>query len=239
METQQNVSKQVEDHRPGRQVATHGLAAGIGGAVALILALLGRGAPPPRTDPQDPDHDLVSITSTALDRGDDYWAAHLEPRVWRMPHLVLIDHGHGETTPCGAASFQTGPFYCPPNERIYLDLEFLRAITGDLARAYVTAHELGHHVQKIRGEIAGRQLIDIELGADCYAGMWMHAEQLAGHLGKSDVETALLEAAAVGDDRLCPTCGQDLWKHGSSAQRVEAVKVGIDGGSCDQYRGLR
>jgi hypothetical protein len=233
MDVQSEPSKQIEDHRWPR-AATHGVA----GALAFLIGLLvghGPGIPPA----QDQDLSLVAVTSAALDRGDDYWADHLEPRVWRMPHLVLIDHTRGETTPCGKADVSTGPFYCPANERIYLDLDFLRSIRGELARAYVTAHELGHHIQKIRGELAGREITGIELGADCYAGMWMHSEQLAGRLGKGDVDAALAEAAAVGDDRLCPTCGQDLWKHGSSAQRVEAVKVGLDGGGCDQYRGLR
>jgi predicted metalloprotease len=207
----------------------------IGGALGALLASLvavfmGGGG-----RAKDPDDDLVAVTSTALDRGDAFWE-HQNGSEWRSPHVVLIPTA-GEPTPCGKADEATGPFYCPVNERIYVDVKFLRAIHGDLARAYVTAHELGHHVQKLRRELDGRPSVDIELGADCYAGRWIADEQNRGHLGAGDVETALAEAAAVGDDRLCPGCSPEQWTHGPSWQRVDAVKRGISGATCNQEPG--
>lgn len=221
MDIERTRSPNVIDHR---KVASHGITF----LIAMICGvLLGHGAP---KQPAEPDDDLVAITSTALDRGDDFWHAR-DPQGWRSPHVVLIPEA-GETTPCGRADEASGPFYCPPNERIYVDVRFLRAIRGDLARAYVTAHELGHHVQKLRHELDGRPSIDIELEADCYAGQWMADEQAHGHLAPGDIETALAEAAAVGDDRICPGCSSEQWSHGSSAQRVAAVQRGFAGGAC-------
>jgi predicted metalloprotease len=145
--------------------------------------------------------------------------------------VVLIDGN--EPTACGMASPVTGPFYCPLSERIYVDLSFIRAIHGELARAYVIAHELGHHVQKLTGELgAGRAQADIELEADCYAGVWMRDEQTSGHLQPGDFDAALAEAAAVGDDRLSPSSPPETWTHGSSAQRAAALRAGFNGGTC-------
>jgi predicted metalloprotease len=221
MDVERTTSPNVIDHR---KVASHGITF----IVAMLCGvLLGHGAGPQ----PDPDADLVAVTSTALDRGDVFWASR-EGNAWRTPHVVLIPVA-GEQTPCGPANEQSGPFYCPVNQRIYLDVRFLRAIHGDLARAYVTAHELGHHVQRVRGELDGRPSIDVELGADWYAGQWMADEQARGHLGSGDVAAALEEAAAVGDDRLCPGCSPEQWTHGSSAQRIAAVRRGIAGQPCN------
>lgn len=221
MDVQSTTSRNVIDHRA---VAAHGLTA----IVAMLLGVvLGHRDVPPL----DPDENLVEVTSTALDRGDDFWLSQ-DRAGWRSPHVVLIPTA-GESTPCGIADESSGPFYCPPNERIYVDIRFLRAIHGDLARAYVTAHELGHHVQKLRRELGGRASVDVELGADCYAGEWMASEQSHGHLASGDVAAALDEAAAVGDDRLCPGCSPESWSHGSSAERVAAVRRGLTGGPCN------
>jgi predicted metalloprotease len=223
MDEQPNVSPKIVDHR--RSAATHGFT----GLMSLVLGFLfgmSVGSPP-----VDHDRDLVIVTSTALDRSDDFWSARLEH--WRSPHVVLVDHAHGERTPCGTADERSGPFYCPSNERIYLDVAFLRSIRGELARAYVTAHEVGHHVQKVRGLLgSSRPQIDIELQADCFAGMWMHEEQLHDHLAPGDVDAAIAEASAVGDDRICPTCSTEQWTHGSSDQRVAALAEGLRGGPC-------
>ena len=223
MDEQQTVSKRVIDHR---KAAIHGLPP----VVALLFGWLMFH----NSAPADSDRDLVLNVSTAIDRGVDYWQRATMPQ-WRAPYVVLIDHDHGEVTPCGQADDRSGPFYCPVNERIYVDVQFLRAIRGDLARAYVTAHELGHHVQKIRGELDGRPSVSIELQADCYAGMWMHDEQVRGHLASTDTAAAIEEARAVGDDRICPACSPEMWTHGSSLQRAKALSDGL-AGDCSAWR---
>ncbi len=222
MDEQTNTSKNVIDHRQ-LAAATHGSV----GIIALLLGVLtGRATAPTSTV----DVDLMQVTSTALDRGAAFWINQLDPGQWRDARVVVINHD--ENTPCGIANQMSGPFYCPPSEHIYLDLSFLRAITGDLARAYVVAHELGHHVQKLRGEFLNRDSVAVELQADCYAGMWMHDEQLHKHLADGDLTAAAAEAAAVGDDRICPGCSTESWTHGSSEQRVAALLKGVGGSAC-------
>lgn len=221
METQTDTSKQIVDHR---KVASHGATALLG----LIVGVLCGGSPPV-APAADVDHDLVQLVSTALDRGQDFWADKLGT-AWRMAHVVLIDSD--ERTACGVASKATGPFYCPPSERVYVDLSFLRAIKGDLARAYVIAHELGHHVQRVRSQLTGRKQVDVELQADCYAGMWMRTELALKHASDAELGEALEEAAAVGDDRLAPGSSPESWTHGSSAQRVASLQAGFGGSPC-------
>jgi predicted metalloprotease len=210
-------SRDVIDRR--RVVAATGLL-----AISLtIFGLLSLGG-------GDRDADLVSVVSTALDRGQSFWAARV--RGYRRAAVVLFE----ERTPtaCGAGETAFGPFYCDADERIYLDLSFLRAIEGELARAYVIAHELGHHVQKLRG--TAKQGVAFELEADCLAGEWIADEQARGHLGSGDVASALAEAAAVGDDRLCPSCTREQWTHGSSEQRRRALLAGIATATCEVIR---
>lgn len=214
----QQVSRNVIDKRPGRT----------GGVIAAILAFfLGRETTP------DPDADLVLVTSAALDRGQDFWRRVIG-NGYRDAHVVLVPSSGNTSTPCGPASSDSGPFYCPGNERIYLEPGFLRAIDGDLARAYVIAHELGHHVQKLQGELRGQsgRGVAVELEADCYAGAWMREQMERGDVANGDINAALAEAAAVGDDRLCPDCKAEEWTHGSSADRVAAVSRGIGGETC-------
>ena len=157
-----------------------------------------------------------------------FWASQVES--WRDARVVL--YTGKEPSPCGQADQTTGPFYCPPDEHVFLDLSFLATIHGDLARAYVVAHEIGHHVQKLRGEFNGRPSVDIELEADCYAGMWAADEQKRGMLDTDDVAGALAETAAVGDDRICPGCSPEQWTHGSSAMRTASFQRGLAGGPC-------
>lgn len=212
-------SANVIDRRPAFAAA-----AGVALFLATILAAITHKAPP--APPTDPDADLVAGVSTALDRGQLFWAT----KVPSYRHAKVVLYADHTTSACGLAQSASGPFYCPGDELIYIDLSFLRAIKGELAQAYVVAHELGHHVQKLRKEIDGAS-IPVELGADCYAGEWMREEQLAGRLDAGDVPAALAEAAAVGDDRLCPTCSPEQWTHGSAAQRDAAVTAGL-AGSC-------
>lgn len=215
MDEQPNVSTNIIDRR-------HIVGAGAGAFIAWLAALAM--IRPGTSTIDDPDRDLVQVTSTALDRGQTFWAAQVGPS-WHDAHVVLFtDH---IASPCGEANAMTGPFYCPVDEHVYLDLAFLRSIRGELARAYVIAHELGHHVQKLRAEIGASDSVRVELEADCYAGTWMSDEQKRGHLGSGDVDAALAEAAAVGD-----TGTRDTWTHGDAAHRMAAVSRGIGGEKC-------
>ena len=164
---------------------------------------------------------------------------------------------------CGTAQESTGPFYCPEDEKVYIDLGFWQELkrfggdTGDFAQAYVVAHELGHHVQKLLGiEQRMRRLsqqdegeqnplsVDLELQADCFAGVWGHSTEQRNIVHEDDVAGALRAAAAVGDDHLQKMSGRavspESWTHGSSAQRQEWFKRGLDGGdvnSCTTFDG--
>jgi predicted metalloprotease len=164
---------------------------------------------------------------------------------------------------CGAAQSATGPFYCPADQKVYLDLSFFSELSqrfgapGDFARAYVIAHEVGHHVQNLLGiseqvqqqqarsgeEGANALSVRLELQADCLAGVWAaHAKQERDFIESGDIEEALKAASAIGDDRLQEqTRGYvvpESFTHGSSAQRVEWFRRGLesgDPGSCDTF----
>lgn len=191
-------------------------------ALGVMLGVCGDRA----VAPGGPDADMAIEVSAALDRGQDFWLRVVGPARWRDARAVLIDSP--VRTACGRIGPPTGPVYCPADGRMYVDLTFLRAIDGELARAYVIAHELGHHVQRVTGAVAG-DAIEPELGADCLAGAWMRAELEAGHVTDTDIAAALAEAAAVGDDRICPACSPEQWTHGSAEQRVDAVLRGLNG----------
>jgi hypothetical protein len=169
---------------------------------------------------------------------------------YREPKLVLFS---GQVaSACGFASAASGPFYCPSDERLYLDLEFLDELQrrfqapGDFAAAYVIAHEVGHHVQKQIGTLhAGldnEQSVRTELQADCFAGVWAHTAEQAGVLEPGDIDEALNAAAQVGDDniqkkmqgRIVP----ESFTHGSAEQRSRWFKRGFDTGNpddCDTF----
>jgi predicted metalloprotease len=162
---------------------------------------------------------------------------------------------------CGLGQAQMGPFYCPSDEKVYVDLGFyeeLRArfgAPGDFAQAYVLAHEIGHHVQKLSGieaevrsaqrESPGRAnalSVRMELQADCLAGVWGHSAAARGKLETGDVEEGLGAAAAIGDDRIQRMGGgrvsPEAWTHGSSEQRVEWFRRGLEQGdpdACDAF----
>jgi predicted metalloprotease len=180
---------------------------------------------------------------------------------YREPRLVLFS-GAAQSA-CGFAEAAMGPFYCPPDERVFIDMAFFDDLGqrmgagGDFAQAYVVAHEIGHHVQNLlgtsgrvrelqqrRGGIEARQLsVRLELQADCYAGIWAHhAERMRGVLEAGDLEEALGAASAVGDDRLQRQAQgyvvPDSFTHGSSAQRMRWFRMGFDSGSvaaCDTF----
>jgi hypothetical protein len=166
---------------------------------------------------------------------------------------------------CGGAESATGPFYCPDDEKVYIDLGFFDELSrrfgapGQFAQAYVLAHELGHHVQKLTGiEAKVRQLqerdsrevnplsVKLELQADCFAGVWAHSTQHRGLLEKGDVESALGAASAVGDDHLQKMStghvSPESFTHGSSEQRMRWFNAGLDGGTitaCNTFGSLQ
>jgi len=175
-------------------------------------------------------------------------------RTYKEPTIHFFEEGV-ETSGCGFAGSATGPFYCPGDEKVFLDLSFFTELeqrfgaAGDFARAYVIAHEVGHHVQKLLGvsdkmDQARQQLseeeynklsVKLELQADFYAGVWAYYENKRGLLEAGDIDEALNAANAIGDDRL--TKGQvspDSFTHGTSAQRVYWFKKGFETGDVKQ-----
>ena len=169
-------------------------------------------------------------------------------RQYRLPKLVLFD---GEVdSACGMTSAAVGPFYCPEDAKVYLDLSFFRELSqrfgapGDFARAYVIAHEVGHHVQNLLGlmpEGRGHEAsIAVELQADCFAGVWGNRGARRGLLEPGDAEEGLRAAAAIGDDTLqrmsTGHVQPESWTHGSSAQRTEALRRGLQSGDPEVCR---
>jgi uncharacterized protein len=197
---------------------------------------------------------MVDFVDAVVNDVQGMWGQTLGGRYERT-HIVLFRDSIESA--CGSAESATGPFYCPSDRKVYLDLGFFDELTrrfgapGDFAKAYVIAHELGHHVQRLLGLDAGARRgattgadsasVALELQADCLAGVWGHAASQsgrfkAGHveLEPGDAEQALRAAAAIGDDRLQKmTTGHvmpDRFTHGTSAQRVDAFRRGMDSG---------
>jgi uncharacterized protein len=170
----------------------------------------------------------------------DFWAGKLQG----YQHAKLVLYRGGVDTGCGSASSAVGPFYCPADQRVYLDLSFYGDMTsqlgakgGDFAWAYVIAHEMGHHVQHElnlargrAGRLSNADSVKVELQADCYAGVWASHVDNAGDLEEGDVAEALDAATSVGDDRLqkraTGSINPDSFTHGTSAQRVAAFDRG-------------
>jgi len=183
-------------------------------------------------------------------------------QTYEVPTTVLYKQGV-QTNGCGSAPSSVGPFYCPADKKVYIDLSFFRELSerygapGDFARAYVIAHEVGHHVQNLLGvmndvnrerqedpENANELSVRLELQADCLAGVWAHAAYRKQLLEEGDIEEGLAAAAAVGDDRLQEQAGRRIdresWTHGSAEQRTTWFKKGFDGGdpsACDTFEG--
>lgn len=193
---------------------------------------------------------MVQFVSFLIDDVQSTWEQQFSGD-YRPAHLVLF---RGATaTACGTGQSAMGPFYCPLDEKVYLDLDFFSELDqrfgapGDFAQAYVVAHELGHHVQKLTGvsdrvhELqrrnpgAANQLsVRLELQADCYAGVWAHSAAQRGKLETGDVQEGLGAASAVGDDRLqrraTGTVTPESFTHGSAQQRSDWFTRGLRGG---------
>ncbi len=195
----------------------------------------------------------VQFVSFVLDDVQNTWAKTLPNYGAQFHPARLVLFRNSTSSGCGGAESAMGPFYCPEDERVYLDLGFFDELqqkfgaSGDFARAYVIAHELGHHVQHLLGTDARiRQAqeanpadanelsVRLELQADCYAGIWAHSTDQRQMLQTGDVDEALNAAASVGDDRIQQeTTGRinvDSFTHGSAAQRSASFKRGFQSG---------
>jgi hypothetical protein len=280
-------SQNVEDRRGGRSgLGGGGLRLGGGGVLLLlvgawllgvnplqVLSLLAGGgsetmslpdpsaAAPAAGAAKDEGADFVSVV---LADTEDTWSMLFEQAGSRYQPPKLVLFSQLVRSACGTAQSAMGPFYCPLDQAVYIDLDFYRELRdrfgapGDFAQAYVIAHEVGHHVQTLlgtseqvraaqqrAGEAQANQLsVRLELQADCYAGVWAHhAHRARQVLEAGDVEEGLGAAAAIGDDRLQQqTQGQvvpESFTHGSSRQRVEWFSRGLETGSlerCDTFR---
>ena len=210
------------------------------------------------------ENELAEFVSVVLADTEDTWKGLFSQmgKTYREPKLVLFSGA--VQSACGFAQAAMGPFYCPADQKVYIDLSFYRDLKnrhgapGDFAQAYVIAHEIGHHVQTLLGisekvhsarmrvsQVEGNRLsVMQELQADCFAGLWAHhADRARQVLEKGDIEEALGAASAIGDDRLQrKTRGYvtpDSFTHGSSAQRVRWFKQGLKSGSvldCNTFR---
>jgi predicted metalloprotease len=197
------------------------------------------------------EEQLAEFTAVVLAETEDVWHGLMEN--YREPGLVLFTEG--VESGCGFASSATGPFYCPGDEKVYIDLSFFQDMGkklgahGDFAQAYVIAHEVGHHVQRLDGTLErvqsqrgklpeaefNRLMVMLELQADFYAGIWAHhTQKVAKILEPGDLEEALNAASSVGDDRLQKQATgrvvPDSFTHGTSEQRARWFKLGFDTG---------
>ena len=260
-----------------------GIALGCGPILLILLGLLfgvdplqllqlvgdGGGAPSAEQAPDGsaaPQDEAGEFVAVILADTEDTWNRIFNEAgaAYREPELVLFEDR--VQSACGIAGAAVGPFYCPNDQRLYLDLSFFRQLqqlgaSGDFAVAYVIAHEIGHHVQNLEGTLgqvqqaqqrlppaeANALSVRTELQADCYAGIWAYyADTERDLLEPGDVQEGIDAAAAVGDDYLQQRAGraavQETFTHGTSAQRVEAFQAGLRSGdlrSCDTFADLR
>jgi predicted metalloprotease len=226
-----------------------------------VLSLLSGGGPTQVATSEQParhppaNDQMAKFVSTVLADTEDTWTEIFRAggSSYVRPRLVLFSGQTG--TACGTGQTATGPFYCPVDQKVYIDLSFYRLmqqrfhVSGEFAQAYVIAHEVGHHVQNLSGIMekvnkargrgskaqANALSVRLELQADCFAGVWAnHADQARSILEAGDVESALNAATAIGDDALQKQAQgyvvPDSFTHGSSAQRVRWFKRGIESG---------
>ncbi|XQE67765.1 neutral zinc metallopeptidase [Pseudomonas sp. P3C3] len=274
----------VDARGGGRRLGGKGLSLG-GIAVIVVIGLLmgqdpltilgsvvnqglQQGAPAPEQRAPAADDPQREFVRAVLGDTEDTWRAIFQAsgKQYQDPKLILFSGS--VRSACGFADAAVGPFYCPGDQQVYLDLSFFRemetrfAAAGDFAQAYVIAHEVGHHVQTLLGVSArvnaARQrgervegdnglLVRQELQADCLAGVWAHhAQQRLDWLEPGDLEEALNAANAIGDDRLQKqsrgTVMPDSFTHGTSAQRVRWFRTGFDNGEpgrCDTFKAAR
>ena len=233
-----------------------------------ISGLLGSGGQPaaPRSDQArppagpDPDKPLVDFVKFVMKDVQDTFEVRFKAAGKPYRHAKLVLFTSVVNTGCGRSSTAIGPFYCPADEHAYIDLSFYRELRqrfgapGDFAQAYVLAHEMGHHLQKLlgiereaqslgRGHSRNEVSVRTELQADCFAGIWGHDAKGKNLLEAGDLEEAITAATAIGDDRLQKQAGGEVnpetFTHGTSAQRVRWFRRGFDTGqfeACDTFR---
>lgn len=191
------------------------------------------------------DDELYKFVGFVLDDAQAFWQAEFKQRGERYRNARLTVFSNGVSTACGNASAAVGPFYCPSDQKVYIDLSFYRELQrrfgapGDFAQAYVIAHEVGHHVQNLHdalgGGKSGEASIKTELQADCLAGAWAKSAEQRNLLEAGDLAEGMTAAAAVGDDSIQKKSGGEVspetWTHGSSEQRQAAFQKGYRGGS--------
>jgi len=255
---------------------------GIGGAVILLVlslvfgqnffALLGDGdvtpgpgggapsVPPRAISPAEKD--LEDFVSFVLDDVQKTWTEQFQQIGREYEHARLVLFTDATRSGCGTADAAAGPFYCPEDRKVYIDLGFYKELKnrfgapGDFAQAYVLAHEIGHHVQHLLGltdQVRANQArnpsrahalsVRLELQADCLAGIWAHSTSERRLLEQGDVEEALGAASAVGDDRIQRQAGgrvsPETWTHGSARQRAGWFRRGLDSGRIDDCNTFR
>jgi predicted metalloprotease len=275
-------SGDLVDRRGAPGMGTIGAGGGVVGVVVLLLFLFlggngggtgididdvfgqfqprsegGEGLPPEA----DPDAQLVDFMSFVLDDVQSFWSDTFQQSNLDYQDAKLVLFTGSTSSQCGGATSAIGPHYCPPDQNVYLDLDFFRELRnrfgapGDFAQAYVLAHEIGHHVQNLLGteaEVRREQRsnpddenelsVRMELQADCYAGAWAFTVFERDLESSGDLQEGLDAAASVGDDRIQEQAGGDVnpetWTHGSSEQRMEWFKRGFDDGDpndCDTF----
>lgn len=221
-------------------------------------------APPGSETPEE--QKAMQFISFVLDDNQDTWTRIFQEQVNRPYERAKLSPFRGSVrSGCGGATAASGPFYCPADGTVYLDLTFFDELhqrfeaPGDFAQAYVIAHEIGHHVQNVLGtagqvheamqrdrQNANAYSVALELQADCYAGIWGHSTSQRNILEAGDVEEGLNAASAIGDDRIQRSAGRSVnpesFTHGSSAQRVEWFQRGFRSGQmsdCDTFNSGR
>lgn len=263
-------SSNVDDRRG---IGAGGLAIGGGviGVIALIINLLMGGDPsqipemlpqqqsqPMSPEQQAADDERAQFVKVVLAETEDVWNSILQKQGQNYPEPTLVLFRDIVQSGCGNASSASGPFYCPPDQKLYIDLSFYEELQsrfnapGDFAMAYVVAHEVGHHLQNLMGttekmarerqrlsESAYNRLsVKLELQADFFAGVWAHYANRAKILEAGDIQEALNAANAIGDDRLQKqsqgTVVPDAFTHGTSEQRMYWFKKGFDTGDPSQ-----
>ena len=210
--------------------------------------------------------DMVEFMGAVADDANDLWTDTFQRSGQQYQRAVLVLFTGSTVSGCGPASSETGPFYCPADQKVYLDTDFFKELSnrfgapGDFAQAYVIAHEVGHHVQNLLGVSdrvhaarahqskveANRESVKLELQADCLAGVWaFHANRTRKLLEPGDVDEGLRAATAIGDDTLQRQARgrvvPESFTHGSSQQRVQWFKTGMNSGrveDCDTFAAM-
>ena len=235
------------------------------GAVAYFsgfnpLSLVGMGGASSSAVNKAQDDKQAVFIKKVLGSTEEVWKDVLPKYGMRYKEPVMVLYRESTRSGCGYASAQMGPFYCPTDQKVYLDLGFFDELAkrhgapGDFAQAYVLAHEIGHHIQNMQGTLdkvqrakqswgnspkANALQVRVELQADCYAGVWAnHAQKKFNILEQGDIEEALRAASSIGDDKLQKEATgyvrPDAFTHGSSAQRMEWFKRGLTSGDLGQ-----